>query len=69
MNLTFDEADELVNNLLDRFDEQDELKCEVIICPPFPYLELQRLRKRSLHGRSLCKDAESPRCGLLHHWS
>ena len=40
MNLTFDEADELVNNLLDRFDEQDELKCEVIICPPFPYLEM-----------------------------
>ena len=40
MNLTFDEADELVNELLDRFDEQDELKCEVIICPPFPYLEM-----------------------------
>ena len=40
MNLTFDEAEELVDEILDRLDEQDELNCEVIICPPFPYLEM-----------------------------
>ena len=40
MNLTFDEAEELVDNILDRLDEQDEMNCEVIICPPFPYLEM-----------------------------
>ena len=40
MNLTFDEAQTLVDDILDRLDEQDELNCEVIICPPFPYLEL-----------------------------
>ena len=40
MNLTFGEAESLVDDILDRLDEQDELNCEVIICPPFPYLEL-----------------------------
>lgn len=40
MNMLFGEAEELVDDLLDRFDENDELNCEVIICPPFPYLEL-----------------------------
>ena len=40
MNLTFDEAETLVDEILDRFDEQEELNCEVIICPPFPYLEM-----------------------------
>ena len=30
MNLTFEEADNLVNDILDRFEEQDEMKCEVI---------------------------------------
>ena len=40
MNLTFEEADNLVNDILDRFEEQDEMKCEVIVCPPFPYLEM-----------------------------
>ena len=40
MNLTFDEAQTLVDDILDRFDEMDELNCEVIVCPPFPYLEL-----------------------------
>ena len=40
MNLTFDEADELVNDMLDRLEEEHELKCEVIVCPPFPYLEM-----------------------------
>ena len=40
MNLTFDEAETLVDDILDRLDEQDELNCEIIICPPFPYLEM-----------------------------
>ena len=40
MNLTFDEAETLVDDLLDRFDEMDEMNCEVILCPPFPYLEM-----------------------------
>ena len=40
MNLTFDEAEELVDNILDRLDELDDMNCEVIICPPFPYLEM-----------------------------
>ncbi len=40
MNLSFNEAQELVDELLDRLEEQEDLKCEVILCPPFPYLEL-----------------------------
>ena len=40
MNLAFNEAQELVDDLLDRLEEQEDLKCEVILCPPFPYLEL-----------------------------
>ncbi len=40
MNLGFDEAQDLVDGILDRFEEHDELNCEVIICPTFPYLEL-----------------------------
>ena len=40
MNLTFDEAETLVDDILDRLDEQEDMNCEVIICPPFPYLEM-----------------------------
>ena len=40
MNLTFDEAEILVDDILDRLDEQEEMGCEVIICPPLPYLEM-----------------------------
>ncbi len=40
MNLTFDEAETLVDDILDRLDEQEEMNCEIIICPPYPYLEL-----------------------------
>ena len=40
MSLTFDEAQTLVDDILDRLDEMDDLNCEIIICPPFPYLEL-----------------------------
>ena len=40
MNLAFQEAEDLVDDILDRLYELDELNCEVIICPPFPYLEM-----------------------------
>lgn len=40
MNLSFSEAQDLVDDLLDRLEEQEDLQCEVILCPPFPYLEL-----------------------------
>ena len=40
MNLTFAEAETLVDDILDLFDDQDEMNCEIIICPPLPYLEL-----------------------------
>lgn len=39
MNLNFNEAQDLVDEMLDRLEEH-ELNCEVIICPPFPYLEM-----------------------------
>ena len=40
MNLSFDEAQNLVDDILDRLDEKGEMSCEIIICPPYPYLEL-----------------------------
>ena len=40
MNCSFDEAEMLVDEILDRLEEQEELECEVIVCPPFPYLEM-----------------------------
>lgn len=39
MNLTFQDAEELVEDLLDNLEEAKP-KCEVILCPPFPYLEM-----------------------------
>lgn len=39
MNLGFEEAEELVNNIAEKLDEI-ETKTTVIICPPYPYLEL-----------------------------
>ena len=39
MNKTFQEADDLVN-AIDEFVQNNEPKATVIICPPFPYLEL-----------------------------
>ncbi len=39
MNLCFEEAEELVEELIDLLEDV-ELKSEVIICPPFPYLEM-----------------------------
>ncbi len=41
MNKTFDEADELVTNLIEQLEEKDlGENTDVIICPPFPYLEM-----------------------------
>jgi Triosephosphate isomerase len=39
MNLGFEQADDLVNELAEKLDEF-EVKPIVVICPPFPYLEL-----------------------------
>lgn len=41
MNLTFGEADELLDTLMSKLEEQTpERGTEVIVCPPFPYLEM-----------------------------
>ncbi len=41
MNKTFEEADELISNLMDKL-EQTELGSNtlMVLCPPFPYLEM-----------------------------
>ena len=41
MNKTFDEADELISNIMDKLEE-NELgeNTLMILCPPFPYLEM-----------------------------
>ena len=41
MNKTFDEADELVNNIMSLLEEKNlGDNTMMIICPPFPYLEM-----------------------------
>ncbi|MDR0789880.1 MAG: triose-phosphate isomerase [Bacteroidales bacterium] len=40
MNLVFSEADDLVNGIAQALIECDLDDVEVVICPPFPYLEL-----------------------------
>lgn len=40
MNLNFKEAEELMDALAEMLDEKEPEKCEVVICPPFLYLEL-----------------------------
>lgn len=39
MNKSFIEAEELIEELISLF-EKEEVKSQVIICPPFPYLEI-----------------------------
>ncbi len=39
MNCTFQEAEELALEIAEDIDELD-IKCEVVICPPAPYLEM-----------------------------
>ncbi|MBQ3580715.1 MAG: triose-phosphate isomerase [Bacteroidales bacterium] len=41
MNNTFDEADELISNILDALEEKNlDRNTSMIICPPFPFLEM-----------------------------
>ncbi len=41
MNLSFSEADELLDSLMSKLEEQTpDRDTEVIVCPPFPYLEM-----------------------------
>ena len=41
MNCTFSEADELVNDIMERLEKQELPRdTQVIVCPPFPYLEM-----------------------------
>ena len=41
MNKTFDEADELISNIMDRLEKTTlDRNTQVIICPPFPFLEM-----------------------------
>ncbi len=40
MNKNFEEADELVSNIMDKLEETDLKDTLLIVCPPFPYLEL-----------------------------
>ena len=41
MNLTFNEADELLDSLMTKLEETTPARdTEVIVCPPFPYLEM-----------------------------
>ena len=40
MNKTFNEADELIGNIMDKLEEVELNGTEVIMCPPFPYLEM-----------------------------
>ena len=40
MNMTFEKADELLEDLMTKLEENDGLKCQMVVCPPFPFLEL-----------------------------
>ena len=40
MNKTFQEADELINEIIDGLDEANQKNVNVVICPPFTFLEM-----------------------------
>lgn len=40
MNLDFEKAEELMDDLAEILDEKKPEKCEVVICPPYLYMEL-----------------------------
>lgn len=41
MNKTFDEADELIDNIMSKLEENTlDKNTQLIICPPYPYLEM-----------------------------
>lgn len=39
-NMSFSEADELINDIAEGLREFDNTDVDVVVCPPFPYLEL-----------------------------
>ncbi len=41
MNMTFSEADDLLNDLMEKLEKEELPRdVQVIVCPPFPYLEM-----------------------------
>jgi len=40
MNLTFQEAEELLSEIADKLEKIELRDTEVVVCPPFPYLEM-----------------------------
>ena len=40
MNKTFQEADDLINEIMEQLEKNDLGSTHMIICPPFPYLEM-----------------------------
>mgnify|MGYP003314088483 CR=1 FL=1 len=40
MNKTFEEADDLLNSIMEQLEQVDLNGTQVIVCPPFPYLEM-----------------------------
>jgi triosephosphate isomerase len=40
MNKTFQEADELINEIIDGLDEANQKNVNVVICPPFTFMEM-----------------------------
>jgi len=40
MNKTFQEADELINEIIDGLDEANKKNVNVVICPPFTFMEM-----------------------------
>lgn len=40
MNKNFEEADELISNIMDKLEEHELNDTLLIVCPPFPYLEM-----------------------------
>ena len=50
MNKTFSEADELISDFLDELDEQGKpADVDVVLCPPYLYLELVRDMMEDMH--------------------
>ena len=41
MNCTFNEADELINDIMEALEKEELPRdTQLIVCPPFPYLEM-----------------------------
>ena len=41
MNCTFTEADDLINGIMEKLEQQELPRdTQLIVCPPFPYLEM-----------------------------